>query len=111
MTKWVIELSEFDIKYVSRATQKGQTFADFLVECHFPTPITKTPWEDPIWEMHIDGASNFTGVGAGIVRRSSEDLHIECAIHLDFPASNNVTEYEAQVIDLGLAKKLRILRL
>lgn len=79
-------------------------FADLLVECYFPTPIAEVAWKDPIWEMHVDGASNFFGVGAGIVLQSSEDLQIECAVYLDFPASNNVAEYEALVNSLNLAK-------
>lgn len=111
MTKWAIELSEFDIKYAPRTAQKGQTFADFLVECHFRASIARTSWVDPIWEMHVDGASNFMGAGAGIVLRSSEYIQIECVVHLNFPASNNVIEYEALVTGLSLAKKLRIQRL
>lgn len=60
--------------------------------------------------MQVDGASNFFGVEAGIVLQSSEDLQIEWAVYLDFPASNNVAEYEALVNGLNLAKKLRIPR-
>lgn len=111
MTKWAIELSKFDIKYIPRTARKGKVFADFLVECYFPTPIVEVAWKDPIWEMHIDGASNFSGAGAGIVLQSSKDLQIECVIYLDFLASNNVAEYEALVNGLDLAKKLRIPRL
>lgn len=111
MTKWAIELSEFDIKYLPRTARKGQVFADFLVECYFPTPIAEIAWKEPIWEMYVDGASNFSGAGAGIILQSSEDLQIECAIYLDFPASKNVAEYEALVNGLGLAKKMRIPRL
>ncbi|XP_024172010.2 uncharacterized protein LOC112178020 [Rosa chinensis] len=111
MAKWAIELSEFDITYKPRSALKGQALADFLVECHFPAPIPKGSWIDPSWEMHVDGASNFSRAGAGIVLQSSEDIQIECAVHLDFPASNNVAEYEALVTGLTLAKKLRIQRL
>lgn len=109
MTKWAIELSEFNIKYIPRIAQKGQMFANFLVNCYVPTPITKTPWEDLIQEIHIDGASNFSRVALGIILESSVDLHIKCTIHLDFSASNNGAEYEELVTGLGLAKKLRIL--
>lgn len=108
MTKWAIELSEFDIKYLPRTARKGQVFADFLVECYFSTPIAEIAWKDPIWEMYVDNASNFSGAGAGIILQSSEDLQIECAIYLDFSASNNVAEYEALVKGIGLAKKLCI---
>jgi len=32
MVKWVVELSEFDIRYEPRGPIKGQVFADFVVE-------------------------------------------------------------------------------
>ena len=32
LIKWVIELSEFDIKYKPRTTVKGQVLADFIME-------------------------------------------------------------------------------
>ena len=32
MVKWVVELSEFDIKYEPRGPIKGQIFTDFVVE-------------------------------------------------------------------------------
>ncbi|XP_024195734.1 uncharacterized protein LOC112198869 [Rosa chinensis] len=111
MAKWAIELSEFDITYKPRSALKGQALADFLVEGHFPASIPEISWQDPFWEMHVDGASNFSGAGAGILLQSSEDVQIECAVHLNFPASNNVAEYEALVTGLTLAKKLRIRRL
>ncbi|XP_024200004.1 protein NYNRIN-like [Rosa chinensis] len=111
MAKWAIELSEFGITYKPRSALKGQALADFLVEGHFPASIPEISWKDPFWEMHVDGASNFSGAGAGILLQSSEDVQIECAVHLNFPASNNVAEYEALVMGLTLAKKLRIRRL
>ncbi|KAM5554178.1 hypothetical protein ABKV19_026092, partial [Rosa sericea] len=75
MAKWAIELSEFDITYKPRSALKGQALADFLVECHFPAPIPEVSWQDPSWEMHVDGASNFSGAGAGILLHSSEDVY------------------------------------
>ena len=32
LIKWVIELSEFDIRYKPRTVVKGQVFADFIME-------------------------------------------------------------------------------
>ena len=32
LIKWVIELSEFDIRYKPRTVVKGQVLADFIVE-------------------------------------------------------------------------------
>ena len=32
LTKWVVELSEFDITYIPIASVKGQAVADFIAE-------------------------------------------------------------------------------
>ncbi|KAI5313861.1 hypothetical protein L3X38_043037 [Prunus dulcis] len=53
VTKWVIELRAFDIRYQTRTAQKGQVIADFLVECYPPDKqqenhdeIKETPYLD-----------------------------------------------------------------
>ena len=43
----------------------------------------------------MDGASNWHGVGLGIVLISPDGLVVDQAINLGFPASNNEAEYEA----------------
>ena len=42
--------------------------------------------------------------GAGIVIQTPEGDKIQCMIQLDFPTTNNETEYEALVAGLDLAK-------
>ena len=37
LTKWAIELGEFDIKFMLRTTIKGQAVADFVVEFMYLT--------------------------------------------------------------------------
>ena len=59
-----------------------------------------------IWELFVDGASNFKGSGAGIVLVSPEGSILEQAIRLKFSASNNEAEYEALMIGLRTARKL-----
>lgn len=50
LTKWVIELSEFDIKVVLARAIKEQVLVDFLVEL---TPKKKKAGKET-WIMHID---------------------------------------------------------
>lgn len=104
MTKWAIELSEFDIKYRPRTSQKGQVLADFLVECHGSAEDMEAKFAHPTWEMFTDGASNVHGSGARIVLCSPEGVKVENSVRLEFAASNNVAEYEALVIGLELAR-------
>ncbi|KAH7862934.1 hypothetical protein Vadar_011285 [Vaccinium darrowii] len=58
--------------------------------------------------MHIDGASNNRGTGAGVVLISPEDTLHECVMSIGFPATNNETEYEALIASLCLAKGLGV---
>ena len=37
LTKWAIELGEFDIKFMPRTTIKGPALADFMVEFTYLT--------------------------------------------------------------------------
>ena len=64
LIKWVIELSEFDIRYKQRTVVKGQVLADFIME-FTPSNTPAQPIETsqltpdlPIWRLSIDGAAN-----------------------------------------------------
>ena len=60
------------------------------------------------WVLHIDGASNARGSGAGFLLTNSEGVVTEYALRFDFKASNNQAEYEALLTVLRVVKELRI---
>ncbi|GAA0162436.1 hypothetical protein LIER_18527 [Lithospermum erythrorhizon] len=70
LTKWAIELSEFEITFVPRTGIKAQALANFIVECtardsqEDPDYIPEVP-ERPQWVLHVDRARNPKGSGAG----------------------------------------------
>ena len=99
---WAIELSEFDFRYRPRTAIKGQVIADFIAE--FTHDEDKRAEESPLWSIYTDGSFNRLTGGAGIVLLSPEGDAIECMVHLDFPATNNESEYEALIVGLHLAK-------
>ena len=102
MALWVIKLSEFDIRYHLRTTIKGQVVADFIVEY---TQVEGKGVEGlGQWSIHTDGSLNQHAGGAGVVIQTPDGDKIECMIRLDFPTTNNETEYEALVVGLDLAK-------
>ena len=87
MTKWAIELGEFDIKFVPRTTIKGQAIADFGAEFMYPTKelgvATNTlstseghkKDDEPtapsnVWSLRIGGSSNVNESGAGVILES-----------------------------------------
>ncbi|KAI3732913.1 hypothetical protein L1987_64125 [Smallanthus sonchifolius] len=59
------------------------------------------------WILFTDGASNQEGRGAELVLRSTERIELTYAIKLDFTATNNEAEYEALLVGLWLAKRMK----
>ena len=56
--------------------------------------------------MHVDGASNARGAGAGVVLTNPDKEKLRYALRFEFKASNNEAEYEALIVGLELANKL-----
>ena len=92
-----------------RTSVKGQILADLVAEFTEPEieelpsngsmdeKLVGTIYCLPTWEIHVDGASNQKGSGVGLVLMSPEKVVIEKSLRLDFPATNNEAEYEAQL--------------
>ena len=102
-------MSEFDIKYHPQTAIKGQIAVDFIAE--FTHDEDKWVKKSPHWSIYTDGSSNRQAGGAGIVLLSPEGDTVECMVSLDFPATNNESEYEALVAGLDLAKAAGATRL
>ena len=80
--KWVIELSEFDIRYKPKTAIKGQILADFVMEFTSAEPVknAQTVTDLSIWKLSVDGAANAQGRGAGLILTSPEGIDIEYAL-------------------------------
>nr|XP_029145223.1 uncharacterized protein LOC112717554 [Arachis hypogaea] len=104
LTKWSIELSEFDIQFQPRGSVKSQCLADFVAEFTNTSPDERSR----LWTLFVDGASNPQGAGAGILLESSDGLILEHSLRFSFKASNNQAEYEALIAGLRLAIDLDI---
>jgi ribonuclease HI len=61
--------------------------------------------------MYFDGSYTLKGVEASVVLIPPEGNVLKYAIYLEFPATNNIMEYEGLVNGLQLAKDLGIRRL
>ncbi|XP_072054860.1 uncharacterized protein [Arachis hypogaea] len=70
---------------------------------NFLAETTHSDSDVPIWELHMDGASNVQYGVAGLILTKGEDLVIEASIKFDFSISNNQAEYEALFERLTLA--------
>ncbi|KAK0588973.1 hypothetical protein LWI29_007925 [Acer saccharum] len=84
LTKWAIELSEFNIEYLPRTAIKGQAVADFVAEFTEPNmEVARMMVEQTKkifrWQLRVDGSSNTHGSGAGVVVSTPEGDSVECA--------------------------------
>ncbi|XP_072060415.1 uncharacterized protein [Arachis hypogaea] len=63
------------------------------------------------WSIHVDGASNREGSGAGVLLKEGDKVVAEQSLQFRFNASNNQAEYEALLAGLKLALQLQIPRI
>ncbi|XP_034709724.1 uncharacterized protein LOC117932556 [Vitis riparia] len=90
MLQWAIELSEYGIELQPRLSMKDQVMADFVLG--YSRRSTQRS-------------------GVGLLLQSPTGEHLEQAIRLGFPASNNEAEYEAILSGLDLVLTLSVSRL
>ncbi|XP_027351054.1 uncharacterized protein LOC113862116 [Abrus precatorius] len=64
-----------------------------------------------MWNLHVDGSSNQTGSGAGVILEGPNAFAIEQSIQFGFKASNNQAEYEALLAGLRLAREMGVKRI
>ena len=117
ITKCVFFLSKIDIKYVTQKSVKGRAIADQLALCS-PEEAEEVqgdyPDEDIMgievesWKMYFDEATNQNGSGIGVLLISPQGTHIPFFGRLNFPATNNTTEYEACIMGLQAALGLGV---
>ncbi|XP_016185043.1 uncharacterized protein LOC107626660 [Arachis ipaensis] len=106
LTKWSVELSEYDVQYQPRKTPRLQILADFISEL-----TTEDKQTEHNWKLYVDGAANKAGSGAGVTLKEGEQVIAEQSLQFSFPASNNQVEYEALLAGLKLAQDLQIAHL
>ena len=85
IAKWVLLLSEFDIKYVTRKSVKGKAIVDHLA--HFSPKKAEEIQGDFLdedivgiklesWKIYFDGATNQNGNGIGVLLISPKGTYI-----------------------------------
>ncbi|CAN1313709.1 Transposon Tf2-6 polyprotein [Linum perenne] len=104
MSKWAVELSEYDVHFQPRTAIKAQALADFVVEgC-----VRAEGRPDDYWELYVDGASSKNGAGAGIVLKSPQGILHETALRFSKARTNNAAEYGALIAGLKMAKSMGV---
>ena len=64
MGKWILALSEFDLRYELAKAVKGQVMADFITQHHKPSIGFVEPMP---WTLFFDGSSCKQGVALVLV--------------------------------------------
>ncbi|XP_021629005.1 uncharacterized protein LOC110627076 [Manihot esculenta] len=121
MVAWSVEISPYCLEYRPQTTIKAQALADFIAECSFNEEQTE-PREKPNdvlggeqeelfpqefnWKLFVDEASNAGGNGARIMLKGSEGFEVCYVLKMEFPASNNIAEYEALINGMLIAMKV-----
>jgi hypothetical protein len=101
--KWILALSEFELKFESAKAVKGQIIANFITEHRDPLInfLEITPWA-----LFFDGSSCAKGGGVGILLISPRGEMFEFAIPIQ-PTVNNQAEYEALLRGLQYLKEAK----
>jgi ribonuclease HI len=102
--KWIMALSEFELKFESAKAVKGQIIADFITEHRDPSIdlLEITPWA-----LFFDGSSYGKGDGVGILLISPRGEMFEFAIPIQPTVTNNQAEYEALLRGLQYLKEAK----
>jgi ribonuclease HI len=110
IAKWAVEIMGETISFAPRKAIKSQVLADFVAEW-VDTQLPAAPIQPELWTMFFDGSLMKTGASAGLLFISPLGKHLRYVLRLQFPASNNVAEYEALVNGLRIAIELGVRRL
>jgi ribonuclease HI len=102
--KWILALSEFELKFESAKAIKGQIITDFITEHRDPSIdlLEITPWA-----LFFDGSSCGKGGGIGILLMSPRGEMFEFAIPIQPIVTNNQVEYEALLRGLQYLKEAK----
>ena len=114
LAKWALELGECDVIFRPATAIKSQVLADFVAEF---SPTLLLPLEQEVrfrsetkeegeWVMHVDGSSNISGAGVGIVLTSPTGNTTSRAVRCNFKETNNESEYEALIAGLTLTHQM-----
>ena len=83
VTKWAMEIAEYNLEIRPRKVKKGQVLADFLNEytaIGIKNPRSKVTEVKSEWHMHIDGARNRNRARIEIILDNGEGVTLKYAL-------------------------------
>ena len=102
--KWILALSEFDLRFESAKAVKGQVIADFITQHH----KSNVGYLEIIpWTMFFDGSSCKQGGGICVIIILPRGSSFEFAYTIKPMTTNNQAEYEAILKVLQLLQEVK----
>ena len=111
-------MSQYDLKAGTPKVVKSQAIADllaqfpteeeFLLDDEVPGEVAMVEEVREQWVMKFDGSSTAHLGGVGIVLYHKKDEAVALSFKLEFPCSNNTTEYEAYLTRLATTLEMGI---
>jgi hypothetical protein len=102
--KWILALSEFDLRYESTKAVKGQVMANFVSQhCGLEVKVV----EPAPWTLFFDGSSCGAGSGIDIVLILPRGTSFEFSLPIEKTATNNQVEYQAILKGIKLLREIK----
>ena len=102
ISKWILALSEFDLRYESAKAVNGQIMADFVTQhCDVVHTLEIVPWT-----LFFDGSTCDRGAGIDIILISPRGKKYEFSLPIVATSTNNQAEYQALIKGLELLKEV-----
>ena len=116
LSRWLILLAEFDLKYVDRKTIKGSAVSNFCDENPIEGNYGKEDFPDEdildielkAWKMYFDEVVNQYGNGIRALLITNNGSHVPLAVKLNFEATNKMAEYEACMARMEAVQELGV---
>ena len=114
----VATLSQYDLKTGMPKAVKNQAIADlltqfsgeeeFLLDDEDLREVAMAEEVREQWVMKFDGSFTTQAGGVGVILYHEEDKAVALSLKLEFPCSNNTTEYEAYLTKLATTLEMGI---
>ena len=116
LSRWLILLAEFNLKYVVRRTIKGRIMSDFCAENPVEGEDGKEDFlnedildiEPGALKLYFNEVVNKYGNGKGVLLITPKGSHIPLAVKLNFEATNNMVGYEACIAGMEALRELGV---
>ncbi|KAH6835709.1 hypothetical protein C2S53_019141 [Perilla frutescens var. hirtella] len=99
LSKWAIELGEYDIGFVPQTSIKSQFLSDFIADFSHKAK----PEEEMLMNIEGNDSNTSKGSGMGLVLINPAGIIAERSIRCGFKTTNNEAKYEALIAGLNLA--------